>query len=344
MQTFYHPDHIHHDPGVLPQPVGGSAGYYSEVAERGRILHAALEAAAFGPIARPRDHGTAPILAVHARSMVDFIRTAYTRMARETGREHVVVPENFAVWRTPARVGKSIWAELGYYCYDTSSPIFARTWDAAYWSAQCAVSAAVDVHAGAPVAYALCRPPGHHASRDLYGGFCYLNNAAIAAQWLADHGARVAIVDVDYHHGNGTQAIFYARRDVLFCSLHADPDADYPFFWGFADERGEGPGLGTNMNFPLPLGTTADGYLAALDAARAYVDNFGADVVVLSLGFDTYVDDPVGGFRLTTADYARVGARLAALGLPTVVVQEGGYCRPALAANVTHFFNGFLGG
>ncbi|MCB2038972.1 MAG: histone deacetylase family protein, partial [Ottowia sp.] len=215
----------------------------------------------------------------------------------------------FAVWRTPARVGKSIWAELGYYCYDTSSPIFARTWDAAYWSAQCAVSAAVDVHAGAPVAYALCRPPGHHASRDLYGGFCYLNNAAIAAQWLADHGARVAIVDVDYHHGNGTQAIFYARRDVLFCSLHADPDADYPFFWGFADERGEGPGLGTNMNFPLPLGTTADGYLAALDAALAYVGDFGADVVVLSLGFDTYVDDPVGGFRLTTADYARVGAR-----------------------------------
>jgi acetoin utilization deacetylase AcuC-like enzyme len=344
MQTYYHPDHIHHDPGVLPQPVGGSAGYYSEVAERGVLLHDAVRTADFGPIAAPSDHGLAPIHAVHGRSMVHFIRTAYDRMATETGREHVVVPENFAVWRAPARVGKSIWAELGHYCYDTSSPIFARTWDAAYWSAQCAVNAAAEIDRGAPVAYALCRPPGHHAGPDLYGGFCYLNNAAIAAQWLAGKGARVAIVDVDYHHGNGTQAVFYARNDVLFCSVHADPDADYPFYWGFADERGEDAGLGYNLNIPLPLGTDVAGYLAALDHALGYVGNFGADVLVLSLGFDTYVDDPVGGFRLTTADYAAVGARLAARTLPTVVVQEGGYCRPALAANVTSFFTGLLGG
>jgi acetoin utilization deacetylase AcuC-like enzyme len=198
------------------------------------------------------------------------------------------------------------------------------------------------VRAGERSAYALCRPPGHHAAAAMYGGFCYLNNAAIAAQWLRQQcGERVAVLDIDYHHGNGTQMIFYADPSVLFCSLHADPNEDYPFYWGGPDERGAGAGLGYNRNWPLPLGTDDAGYLAAVDDALAVIADYAPEYLVVSVGFDTAVGDPVGGFTLTPGGLAAVGEAIAALGLPAVLVQEGGYRLDMLAANSLAFLHPF---
>ena len=189
-------------------------------------------------------------------------------------------------------------------------------------------------------AFALCRPPGHHAGRDYLGGYCHLNNAAIAAEAAIAAGRKVAILDVDYHHGNGTQDIFWARGDVLFVSLHADPKTDYPFFWGHADETGEGAGEGATLNLPLPQGTDLAAYLPALEQGLARIAGFGADLLVISFGADTWEGDPISRFRLTTADYAVMAGRIAALGLPTLVVMEGGYAVDALGANVMSFLGG----
>jgi acetoin utilization deacetylase AcuC-like enzyme len=350
MLTYYSPLHTLHDPGVLPQPEGGSHNYYSEVAARGLVLRDAVQAANFGPILPPEDFGMAPLEAVHTPALLALLQSAYARVAREEHGGHhlprVVLPETFAVGRRDALPPRSVRAQLGFHCYDTSSPLFARTWDAVYAAAQVALSAAQAVARGERsdrVVYALCRPPGHHAGPDLFGGFCYVNNAAVAAQWLAGQGARVALLDVDYHHGNGTQELFYARADVLTASIHADPHDEYPYFWGLAEESGAQDGAGANLNLPLPRGTDEAAYLAALDRALAAVRGFGADALVLSLGLDTYKDDPVGGFLLETASYARMGARVARLALPTVVVQEGGYYLPKLGENVVAFFEGLIG-
>jgi acetoin utilization deacetylase AcuC-like enzyme len=216
--------------------------------------------------------------------------------------------------------------------------VLAGTWEASYWAAQCALAGAARLRAGAPAAYALCRPPGHHAAADLYGGFCYLNNAAIAARAL---GEAVAILDIDYHHGNGTQMIFYEDPTVLFCSLHAHPDDDYPYYWGAAEERGAGRGLGFNHNWPLPPGTGDDVYLTALDEALGVIRRFEPRFVVVSAGFDTAPGDPVGGFSLSAAALAEVGRRIAALGRPTLIVQEGGYLLDRLAEYAVAFLRPF---
>lgn len=348
MYTYYHPNQRRHDPGVLPQPEGGSHHYYSEVAQRGELLLQALQAAAFGPVVAPEDHGMAPLAAVHSAEMLTLLQNAYQRMVHEVhgGHHHprVVLPETFAVRRNAGHVPHSIWAHLGYFCYDTSSPIFMHTWDAAYWSAQCAVSAAERTLHGDRAAYAICRPPGHHASRDMFGGFCYLNNVAIAANWLTKRGQRVAVLDIDYHHGNGTQEIFYARDDVLTISLHVDPHEDYPYFWGHADETGVNLGTGCNLNLPLPRTVDAAGYMVALDIALYRVHEFAPDSLLIALGMDTYKGDPVGGFDLDTPDYTAIGKRIAALGVPVIVTQEGGYHLDSLAGNVTSFLTGLLSG
>jgi acetoin utilization deacetylase AcuC-like enzyme len=205
------------------------------------------------------------------------------------------------------------------------SPILEGSWKAAYWAAQCALTAADAVRGGRRAAYALCRPPGHHAAADLYGGYCYLNNAAIAARSLQSAGERVAVLDVDYHHGNGTQSIFYADPAVFYASLHAHPDQEYPFYWGDADELGEGPGLGANRNWPLPQGTGDAEYLHALDEALDVVLSFSPRWLVVSAGFDGVVGDPEGGFCLSAECMREIGRRISGLGLRTVLVQEGGY-------------------
>ena len=224
----------------------------------------------------------------------------------------------------------------------TSTPIAEGTWDAAYWSAQAALSALAAVLAGESNAFALCRPPGHHAGADYMGGYCYLNAAAIAAEAAIAAGRRrIAILDIDYHHGNGTQDIFLERGDVFFASIHADPKTDYPFYWGHADERGQGAGEGATLNLPLPRGTTMAEFEPALDRALEAIADFGADLLICCYGADTFIGDPISFFALRTEDYAAIARRIAQAGLPTVIVMEGGYAVDALGANVASFLSGF---
>jgi acetoin utilization deacetylase AcuC-like enzyme len=240
------------------------------------------------------------------------------------------------------RVPEFIDGKLGYYSLDAGVPITGGTWEAVQASADVALTGARALLDGAPAAFSLCRPPGHHAATAAMGGYCYLNNAAIAAQYLVDHGcSRVAILDVDYHHGNGTQEIFYTRRDMLFLSLHADPRVEYPYFLGHADERGAGPGVGFNHNYPLPHGTTWDAYGPALHDACAKIASFGPDVLVVSLGVDTYEHDPISQFRLTTDDFPRIGAGIAACRCPTLFVMEGGYAVEDIGVNAVNVLTGF---
>jgi acetoin utilization deacetylase AcuC-like enzyme len=298
---------------------------------------------AIGPTEQPRDHGEAPLLRVHPRDYLDFLKSAYAdwRAADRPGDAAGYVWP--VVRRRPLRLDR-IDARLGRYSMDASTPIAEGTWEGTYWSAQTALSALDAVLDGDPAAFALCRPPGHHASADYMGGYCYLNAAAIAAEAAVAAGRkRVAILDVDYHHGNGTQDIFYDRGDVLFVSIHADPATDYPFYWGHADETGEGEGEGATFNLPLPRGTDMAGYGPALDQALDRIAAFAPDLLVCSYGADTFVDDPISFFRLETADYAALARRIASLRLPTLVVMEGGYAVDALGANVASFLSGFRG-
>ncbi|PSJ41544.1 histone deacetylase family protein [Allosphingosinicella deserti] len=297
--------------------------------------------AAVGPTDVPADHGEDPILRVHSRAYVDFLKTAFEDW-RAAGR-----PGDAAgyVWpvvgRRPLKLSR-IDARLGQYSYDASTPIGSGTWDATYWSAQAALSGMDAILGGERSAFALCRPPGHHAGADYMGGYCYLNAAAIAAEAAISAGRkRVAILDIDYHHGNGTQDIFLTRGDVFFASIHADPRTDYPFYWGHADETGIGGGEGTNLNLPLPQGTSIAPFEAALDRALGAIARFDADVLVCSFGADTFAGDPISFFELRTEDYGPIARRIAAAGLPTLIVMEGGYAVDALGANVSSFLSGF---
>jgi acetoin utilization deacetylase AcuC-like enzyme len=311
-----------------------------EIPARADIILSAVHTAQLGPVIAPSDRGLEPILAVHDAGFVHFLRTVYAEHTAHYKQSEPVFTWTFAT-RHQGRKPKSFLGLMGYYAFGWGSPILEGTWEAAYWSVQCALSAADRVRAGERAAYALCRPPGHHAAADLYGGFCYLNNAAIAARYLQS-GARVAVLDIDYHHGNGTQAIFYADPAVLFCSLHAHPDDDYPYYWGEADERGAGAGDGYNRNWPLPQGVDDDGYLAALDAALVAVREFEPRYLVVSAGFDIVAGDPVGGFRVTTEGLREIGRRIAKLDLPTVIVQEGGYLLDTLGGNAVAFLQAFI--
>ncbi|HEV7660311.1 MAG TPA: histone deacetylase family protein [Allosphingosinicella sp.] len=295
--------------------------------------------AALGPAEAAIDHGEGPLRAVHDELYLAFLWSAHQDW-RAAGRAGDASGYAWPVVRRRPLDLDRIDARLGAYSFDASSPIAAGTWEGAYWSAQSALTALDHVLAGERAAFALCRPPGHHAGRDYLGGYCYLNNAAIAAQAAAAAGRRVAILDVDYHHGNGTQDIFYGRGDLLFVSIHADPRTDYPYFWGHADETGEGEGDGATLNLPLPRGTGLAAYLPALDSALERIARFAPDLLVLSYGADTFIGDPISHFRLETRDYAVLGRRIAGLGLPIVTVMEGGYAVDSLGANAAAFLEG----
>jgi acetoin utilization deacetylase AcuC-like enzyme len=294
-----------------------------------------------GPTEAPTDHGEAALLAVHPRDYLDFLKTAFSDW-RQAGRpgdaSGYVWP---VVGRRPLDLSR-IDARLGRFSYDASTPIAERSFESAYWSAQSALSALDAVVAGERTAFALCRPPGHHAGADYMGGYCYLNSAAIAAEASVAAGKRrVAILDIDYHHGNGTQDIFLERRDVFFASIHADPRTDYPFYWGHSDERGSGEGEGATLNLPLPRGIRMREYEPALDSALEAIAASGAELLVVSYGADTFAGDPISFFELQTADYGPIARRIASLGLPTLTVMEGGYAVDALGANVAAFLSGF---
>ena len=288
----------------------------------------------------PADHGMEPLLRIHSGDYLDFLRTAHEQW-RAAGREGDAFPYTFpVVGRRPLNLSR-IDALLGQFSFDTSTPVADGTWKSAYWAAQTAIAAAESVIDGARSAYALCRPPGHHAGADYLGGYSYLSNAAIAAEHAVGAGRRVAVLDVDYHHGNGTQDIFYDRADVAFASVHADPATDYPYFWGHADEAGTGDGKGATLNLPLPRGTDWSGYAHALTQALDWIELHGPDLLVVSFGTDTYEGDPISHFKLKTSDYAPMARRIASLNLPTLVVMEGGYAIDALGQNVAEFLRGF---
>jgi acetoin utilization deacetylase AcuC-like enzyme len=297
--------------------------------------------AAVGPILPPHDHGMAPIERVHGADYLAFLQSAHADW-QAAGRPGDAIPYVFPTIGRRALKLDRIDARLGQFAFDVSTPIAAGTWAAAYAGAQVALSALAPLLAGAARAsFALCRPPGHHAGADYCGGYCYLNNAAIAAQAAIDAGRRVAVLDVDYHHGNGTQDIFATRANPLFVSIHADPATDYPFYWGHADETGSGEGNGFTLNLPLPQGTAYPAYRAALDTALARIVDFAPDLLVVSFGADTFDGDPISNFALQTADYAPMAAAIGALGVPTLTVMEGGYAVAALGTNVAAFLSGF---
>jgi acetoin utilization deacetylase AcuC-like enzyme len=279
---------------------------------------------------------------VHPQRYLTFLQTIHARWARIPGASAEVIPNIHPADRNDGYPLSAV-GQAGYHMTDTSCPISAQTWHAAYASAQTAIHTADLVLAGATSAYALCRPPGHHAFGELAGGFCYLNNSAIAAQRLTDAGRRVAILDVDLHHGNGTQGIFYNRPDVLTVSIHVHPERYYPFFWGYPQEFGAGAGFGANLNLCLERGTGDDGFLAALHTALEKITLWGADTLVLALGLDAFQGDPFAGLAVTTPGFARIGRAIAELRLPTTIVQEGGYLCPELGANLAAVLSGVDG-
>jgi acetoin utilization deacetylase AcuC-like enzyme len=288
------------------------------------------------------DFGRAPLERVHTGEYLDFLESAYARWTG-AGRDGDAIAYAWPVVRRRSLRLDRIDAQLGRFSFDAGTPIAAGTWPAAYWSAQTALTALQPLIKGElRTSFALCRPPGHHAGADYLGGYCYLNNAAIAARAATDAGyRRVAILDIDYHHGNGTQDIFYEAEDVFFASLHGEPATEYPFFWGHPDERGAGAAVGTNLNLVLPRGATIEPYRAALGQALEQIAAFGADLLVVSFGADTYEADPISHFKIATRDYPSLARQIAGLGAPTLVVMEGGYAVAALADNVEAFLSGF---
>jgi acetoin utilization deacetylase AcuC-like enzyme len=339
MKAFFADEQRRHDPKAFlssgaPQP-------NPEKPERiERLLAGALAAGCV--VARPREFGLGPIAAVHTPEYVEFLQRIFERWRRIEGASAEVIPNIHPIGRNGSYPASAV-GQAGYHMADTACPISADTFDSACWSAWSAVEAAECVLAGAKAAYALCRPPGHHAFADVAGGFCFLNNSAIAAQHLLGRMARVAILDVDLHHGNGTQGIFYSRADVLTVSIHADPVRFYPFFWGHADERGDGAGLGYNLNLPLARKSGDEVFLEALVQARRRIEAFAPEALVVALGLDAFEGDPFGGLSVTTSGFSRIGVACAVLGLPTVIVQEGGYLCDELSANLTAFLTGFEG-
>ncbi len=349
MRVVYSPLHLGHE--IRMQTQMGVEVPASEIAERAERIREALDADGAFELIAPTEHGEDPITAVHDPGLLAFLRDAWADTVAARITHGFLVPETIdnallsegmsdAVRRDPVHIaGRS-----GYRALDTSTPIVAGTYAAACAAVDVALTATDLVLDGERAAYGLCRPPGHHAARSMYGGYCYFNNAAIAAEAIARRtGEPVAILDVDYHHGNGTEQIFWRRGDVLYVSLHAHPDREYPYFLGWPEETGEGPGAGANLNIPLPAGISDERYLEALDRGIERIADHGGSILVVSLGFDTYGLDPLGDFALTTEVYHEVGRRAAATGRRLVILQEGGYYVPALGENARAWLRGVDG-
>ncbi|MGF7174109.1 histone deacetylase family protein [Azospirillum doebereinerae] len=344
MKFVHHPDAALHRPSTYFNK--GQLRALPEKPERLGALAALVETRG-GALIRPDDYGSAPRAAVHTPAYLAFLETAHARWMAEGGMGDVVLPNVHKMQRVPSYPA-SIVGQAGWHMYDTACPIDAHTWTATCAATNAAIHAARLVATGADrAAYALCRPPGHHATRDMAGGFCYLNHVAVAAESvlpiLRSQGkaARVAILDVDVHHGNGTQDIFYERDDVFFVSVHGDPAQFYPHMAGYEQERGIGRGEGYTLNLPLPIGSDEATVLAAIGRSLDTIARFAPDMLFLSLGFDTFINDPLAAFGVTTPGFAKMAALIAKAGLPTVLVQEGGYAVDDLAANLGSFLDGY---
>ena len=338
MITFYNPHHALHQ-GQFEMYRGALVPCHEVPARADHVL-AELKLRELGEVLNPRPFGAEALQSIHAARYLGFLETAWEQWVAldPANADKDALP---SVWPTRSfrtdMEPDNFAARMGLYSFDAGTPLTSGTWVAARAGAECALSAAQLVVEGGRSAFALSRPPGHHAGADFFGGYCFLNNAALAAQHLRNSGMeRVAVLDVDYHHGNGTQAIFYDRPDVFFASLHGDPRTEYPFFLGYADEIGQGAGLGANLNLPMARGTDYAQWAAALEVALAAITRFGAQALVVSLGVDTFAQDPISGFALQSEDYLRMGERIAKLGLPTALVFEGGYAVDAVGVNAVN--------
>ena len=334
MRLFFDPRQLAHAPSQ--ELHNGAFVPYAETPARAQALCSAAYATE-----APDDHGDAPILRVHDAGYIAYLKTAHARWVA-AGRPGDVLGYVWPVVRRRALNLNRIDALAGRYSMDSSTPLTADSWMSAYWSTQCALSALDAVLAGDKVAVGLCRPPGHHAGPDYLGGYCFINQAAVAAQAARDAGIkRVAILDIDYHHGNGTQDIFWARGDVFYASVHADPATDFPFYWGHADETGEGEGAGTTLNLPLPQGTEIETFRAAQTTALEAIARFNPGLLIVSFGSDTFEGDPIANFALKTNDYAVLAKDILEAGYPTVILTEGGYAVDKLGENLARFLSGF---
>jgi acetoin utilization deacetylase AcuC-like enzyme len=284
--------------------------------------------------------GQGPRLGVHSVDYLRFLEEAAAEWRTLADASDEVLGNVHPV-RRGGTMPASILGRAGWYMQDMACGIGPDTWTAAASATDVAVTAAELVAGAERAVYALCRPPGHHAYRDIAGGHCFLNNTAIAAQHLRRVHRRVAILDIDIHHGNGTQSIFYDRADVLTVSVHADPAVFYPYFWGYPHERGEGAGEGFNLNLPIPRGAPDEAFLAAIGQSAATIAAFAPGVLVVALGLDAAADDPFGGAKVTSDGFRDAGAIIARMGLPTLFVQEGGYVSPMLGPNLTAVLGGF---
>jgi len=339
MLTVYTDDHHLHDPKA--EFIQGGMVPSFEMPKRADYVISRLRETKLGEIIAPERQSRRILEQVHSPDLLSFLEGAHGAWVEAYGKGDAM-PNTWPARGMRQIMPDKIGAKVGYYCFDSSTSITAGTWRAALSATEVALTAAGHVSAGARSAFALCRPPGHHAGKDYYGGYCFLNNAAIAAQSFIDRGAgRVAVLDVDYHHGNGTQAIFYDRDDVFFLSLHSDPKWDFPYFLGFADEVGEDKGEGFNANYPMPWGTAWDRYVEALRDAIARIRRYAPEVIVVSLGVDTFKEDPISQFKLEMADYPKIGAMIAELGRPTLFVMEGGYAVEEIGINAVGVLTGF---
>jgi acetoin utilization deacetylase AcuC-like enzyme len=350
MRVVYDSRHVLHDPATevqygVPMPI-------YEVPARVESIRAALLADSEFSFTGPADHGLRPVTAVHDEGLVRFLAESWSLWRKHGGGGGAMPPQflpdtimhpAMREGMGPAREPSAALGRIGYWCWETMTPLVVGSYQAALVAVDVALTAADLLLAGDRAVYGLARPPGHHCPRSAFGGYGLLNYSAAATAYLAERVGRVAVLDVDYHHGNGTQQIFYQRADVLYVSLHADPDRAYPYFAGWADERGAGAGEGFTLNLPLPPGCTNDDYLASLATALERIAGHDAAVLVVSLGLDTYGQDPIADFGLSTDVYHEVGRRVAALGLPTLVLQEGGYFIPKLGENLRTWLRGLLG-
>lgn len=314
IKVVYTDRHLLHNPPY--EIYDGVKESYAEKAERLTSIMSALKKNGFNNIQAPRRFPLNLITKLHQKQYVSFLQ------------------------KRSGGLKKNESLHPSYFLMDTYTPITNGTYDAARSAVDVTLTAAELIRGGEPAVYALCRPPGHHAEYKAMGGYCYFNNAAIAANYLSEKG-KVAILDVDFHHGNGTQNAFYNRSDVLYVSIHADPTYTFPYISGFADEQGAVKGRGFNKNYPLPLGTTDSQYASALKKALADIRKFNPKYLVLSTGFDTYEHDPIGGFRLTIPFYEKLARTISDLGLPTLIVQEGGYNVKDLGEIAVSFLKGF---
>jgi acetoin utilization deacetylase AcuC-like enzyme len=343
MKTVYSERHKGHSGNT--ELVAGAIVPAFEMPSRAEFILSRLKEVKLGPVLSPDEHDLSTAAKVHDKDYLDFLPTVYSRW-KAAGRDGVALP--FA-WPTRGLRGDVvpdfIDGALGFYSFDGGCGMVEGTWDAVKSSHDVALTAARLVHGGERAAFALCRPPGHHSGHNFMGGYCYINNAAVAAQWFLDQGAkRVSILDVDYHHGNGTQEIFYSRADVQVINFHADPMQEYPYFLGNAGEKGAGAGEGFNLNYPMRWGTDWSTWSQALEDGCRKLADYSPDVVVVSLGVDTYEKDPISKFKLKTEDFPKIGARIEKLGLPTLVVMEGGYAVADIGVNAIGVLTGFEGG